>query len=522
MRLPAELRAASLVDDHPDSMRRLRRLVVALAITGRLTEKRGSTEASNELVRQLDARHQQLVTDGKLTRAPVLRPVAANNLPEATPAGPLYLRLGDVAQIEKGRTGISSALPGPYPLVVTAQDRASCDHFDFEAAAAIVPLVSSAGHGKASLQRLHYQDGKFALGSILAAVIPRAPELLSARFIYEYLTTFKDELLVARMIGTANVTLSVGKLADVPIPIISTDAQVRVHELMAQCDRMEAIRVEREAARDRLTKACLSRLASSDAASSTDDVSNFLDCLPVLTARSDQIRGLRDAVLRMAFTGRFSAAADWPPKPRRFGEVAQLQSGYAFKSEWFAPRGIRLLRNVNVAPGRLNWADQAFLPEEAVTKFERFRLETGDIVLSLNRPFISTGTKVTMIQESDLPALLVQRVARLRLVDALMPQYLLLWLQSSMFQEQVQPVSTNVAPHIAPSDIESATLLVPSMDEQQRLVRLTSKLLSLCQQLEHELSHTGECRQRLLDAVFQKQIEQAAATRCPAFSPTAA
>jgi len=41
-------------------------------------------------------------------------------------------------------------------------------------------------------------------------------------------------------------------------------------------------------------------------------------------------------------------------------------------------------------------------------------LKAGDLVLSLNRPFIATGTKVAQIQPSDLPALLVQRVARLQ------------------------------------------------------------------------------------------------------------
>lgn len=156
MRLPDELvSAASLVDDHPDSVRQLRRLVIALAITGRLTERRDCNTASEELLRQLDALHQKLVLDGKLTRAPLLREIAEADLPDACPAGPLYLRLGDVAWIEKGRTGIASAKPGQYPLVVTARDRARCDHFDFDVAAAIVPLVSSAGHGKASIQRLH-------------------------------------------------------------------------------------------------------------------------------------------------------------------------------------------------------------------------------------------------------------------------------------------------------------------------------------------------------------------------------
>src|SRR5581483_9496552 len=137
--------------------------------------------------------------------------------------------------------------------------------------AAIVPLVSSSGHGKASLQRLHYQEGKFALGSILAAVFPHAPELISARFLFEYLTSFKDELLVSKMIGTANVSLSVGKVSDVPVPLGSPSVQRKVDALRALCDRLEAARGSREAVRDRLAAASLARLNAPNPDTFRDD-----------------------------------------------------------------------------------------------------------------------------------------------------------------------------------------------------------------------------------------------------------
>ena len=148
------------------------------------------------------------------------------------------LSLGSIAFIEKGKTGIKSAEPGEYPLVVTAAERRTCKSYDFETDAAIVPLVSSTGHGHASIHRLHFQSGRFALGTILAAVIPFDEELFSSRFIYEYLTTFKEELLVSRMTGTANVTLSVSKIGEVPIPIISSKTQKWICEFCKICDQL--------------------------------------------------------------------------------------------------------------------------------------------------------------------------------------------------------------------------------------------------------------------------------------------
>ena len=149
------------------------------------------------------------------------------------------LSLGSLAFIKKGSTGIKTAQPGEYPLVVTAAERQTCNSYDFDTKAAIVPLVSSTGHGHASIQRLHFQSGKFALGTILAAIIPFKEELFSSRFIYEYLTAFKEELLVSRMVGTANVSLTLPKISEVSIPIISLKTQKWVCEVCEICDEIK-------------------------------------------------------------------------------------------------------------------------------------------------------------------------------------------------------------------------------------------------------------------------------------------
>ncbi len=164
------------------------------------------------------------------------------------------LSLGSVTFIEKGKTGIKSAEPGEYPLVVTAAERQTCKSYDFETKAAIVPLVSSTGHGHASIQRLHYQSGKFALGTILAAIAPFDEGLFSSRFIYEYLNTFKEELLVSKMTGTANVTLSVSKISEVPIPMVSPRTQKWICDFCETCDQIEISFHEEENIKAKLLK----------------------------------------------------------------------------------------------------------------------------------------------------------------------------------------------------------------------------------------------------------------------------
>lgn len=147
--------------------------------------------------------------------------------------------LGEVCDITKGKTGIKKAIAGDYPLVTTAEDRSTHNSYQFDCEAVCIPLVSSTGHGHASIKRIHYQAGRFALGSILAAVTPKDPETLSARYLFYYLSTFKDEVLVSLMKGMANVSLTVGKLETVPIFV---PAPAKQRELIALMDKCQELR----------------------------------------------------------------------------------------------------------------------------------------------------------------------------------------------------------------------------------------------------------------------------------------
>ena len=82
--------------------------------------------------------------------------------------------LGKECKITKGNTGIQKAKKGQYPLVVTAKENLSSENYQFDSQDGVVciPLVSSTGHGHASINRIHIKKGKFALGSILAGIEP--------------------------------------------------------------------------------------------------------------------------------------------------------------------------------------------------------------------------------------------------------------------------------------------------------------------------------------------------------------
>ncbi len=155
----------------------------------------------------------------------------------------------------------------------------------------------------------------------------------------------------------------------------------------------------------------------------------------------------------------------------RIGDVARLQSGYAFKSAEFQRSGIRLLRNTNILPGKVYWDDAVFLAAESRPRHLAYELKESDILISLDRPIISTGIKVARVTAADLPVLLVQRVGRF-ILDTLRvaPDFLHAYLQSARFMEAISGHDQSVGvPHISPSQVEDVLFPCPELREQERL-----------------------------------------------------
>ncbi len=301
----------------------------------------------------------------------------------------------------------------------------------------------------------------------------------------------------------------------IPLPPLAEQHRIvaKVDELMAVCDRLEAAQSEREARRDRLVSASLARVInpdSDDANSATTSAPFHVDHFARLTTRPEHVKQLRQTILNLAVHGRLIAGADNTSRTS-LGDVASLQNGYAFKSQWFSKSGIRLLRNTNVSHGLLRWNDCVCLPEKQADEYERFRLVEDDIVVSLDRPFISTGTKVALVKANDLPCLLLQRVGRFSIdKKRLLPTFLFLWLTSPEFENQMNPGRSLGVPHISSKDVEAAQIHLPPLAEQRRIVAKVDELMALCDQLEASLASAATDRARLLEALLHEALAPAA------------
>ena len=530
------------ISEAPDAVERLRRFVLDLAVRGKLVEQDPADEPASvelERVEKLKAEH-------NLRKPKKNAPVKSAEQWCVTPFGWCWGRWDQVTNwITYGFTRPMQKSDDGVPVITGKNvnhgqvifDTASltpADLFDLlnekdkpQPGDILVTKDGSIGR-TAIVEEKHLP---FCINQSVAVMWLR-----SCHFDRRYLQLVLDapQMQLAFMEKAAGVAIKHISVTDLgrmafPIPPLAEQHRIvaKVDELIALCDQLEAARKEREATRDRLTTASLARLTSPDTtqASSgkvetgfpsddaqTDD-SDFpahaafaLNALPALTTRPDQIKTLRQTILNLAVRGKLVKCNSGSFES--VGNYKKLQNGYAFKSGWFTKTGIRLLRNANIGHGDIKWTDTVYLPTEMAREYERFALAESDIVLTLDRPFIVTGTKVARLKATDLPSLLLQRVGRFVSVEkGLSDDYLFMWINSPHFNDQIDPGRSNGVPHISSKQVEAAEIFVPSLSEQHRIVAKVDELMALCDQLEAALTKTDTTRTRLLEALLHEVLE---------------
>ncbi|KFD25203.1 hypothetical protein [Yokenella regensburgei] len=155
--------------------------------------------------------------------------------------------------------------------------------------------------------------------------------------------------------------------------------------------------------------------------------------------------------------------------------LVNIQTGYPFPSAKFKfspDNSIPLLRGVNVGVDSIKWDDVVYWDVCTLERLNEYLLVAGDIVFGMDRPWISSGARVSEIKEQDLPCLLLQRVARIRSNIKSYQPFIKLCLSSNEFREYAEMDLTGVSvPHISPEQISNFYVRDIPFDDQFYLTK---------------------------------------------------
>ena len=164
----------------------------------------------------------------------------------------------------------------------------------------------------------------------------------------------------------------------------------------------------------------------------------------------------------------------------RLGDVSDMLVGFAFKSAGFLDAdadGVRILRGDNVQQGYIRWGDKTKKwPVAQCDGLERYQLAEDDVILAMDRPIVGDGLKMAWIRPEDLPALLVQRVCRLRgKPDMALTKFIRYVLAAPDFSAHIHRITTGAnIPHISGKDIAAYEFELPDLEDQVRIVECLS------------------------------------------------
>lgn len=173
-------------------------------------------------------------------------------------------------------------------------------------------------------------------------------------------------------------------------------------------------------------------------------------------------------------------------------------TGYPFDSNKYSIEGIKICGGLIIMPNCIKWEECKYW--ESGDGYEQFFLDADDIVLALDRPWISEGLKIGMVHSSDLPALLIQRTARIRGKD-MEQKFLLYLLKDEAFKRQCT-VTGSLVPHISNKDINNYEVIVPPLELQRRFATFVGQVEKLKVTAKKSLRETQKFFDSLVQSYF--------------------
>jgi len=427
------------------------------------------------------------------------------------------IALESLCVFEKGKTGLAKAAPGKYPLVATSRERKSCDAYQFDTKAVCIPLVSSTGHGHASLKQVHYQEGKFALGTILVAVIPKDENILNAQFLYLYLSRLKDTVLVPLMTGAANVSLTVTKIKKVEIPLPPIEEQLRIVSLFNRMDNEQAELVDEIShQQELLKKLCQSILQEAIEGKLTaswreqnPDVESASVLLEKIKAEKEQL--IKEKKIKkqkpLPPINEDEMSFDIPDSWERcrLGNVSsKIGSGSTPKGSNYSEKGVPFFRSQNIYNNGLVYSDIKYISDETHKKMSGTKVLPEDILLNITGG--SMGRCAYVPKDFD-DANLSQHVCIIRPI-LLNPIFVHNLVLSPVFQDMIFSSTTGAGREGLPkNNLEQFVIPIIPLEEQKEIVKKIESLFKICDELKTQIDSSKKNSELLMQAVLKEAFE---------------
>jgi type I restriction enzyme S subunit len=424
------------------------------------------------------------------------------------------VKIKDICHVIKGETGITKAIPGDYPMVTLAEERKTHNEFQFDCKAVIIPLVSSTGHGHASMKRIHFQEGKFALGSILCALVPKKEKEYVPEYLYHILDLSKERIFVPLMKGMANVSLPMNRIKAVEINLPPYEEQLRLAEIYQEVSKnIDLLKNETIKQKDyipKLRQSILQMAIQGKLTARWREENPDVEPASVLLekVKQDFEKQIQKGILKKKKSPEIIKETDhffnipqtytWC----RLSEICNINGGYAFKSTNYTKEGVRVIRISDFDEYGLKGKN--IVRHKFINELSSYKLEMKNILMAMTG---GTVGKSYYVKALDEDMYVNQRVATIKISELIDSTYIHYSLRIPLIQNIIQEKKKSTNDNISMTDINNFLISLPPLEEQKTIVSKVNQLMAWCDELEKKIEKRDAYQEKMMQAVVKQAFK---------------
>lgn len=530
----------------PNGIKKLRELILELAVRGKLVPQDPNDEPANELLKRIAEEKARLVAEGKIKKQKPLAGIEEEEKPFELPSGWVWRRFGEVFSLEYGDNlpADKRSNTGEYPVygsngVVGTHSNCFVDS----------PCIVVGRKGSAGALNLCLSTG-CCVTDVAYYCIP--PSAFSLDYAFKLFHTLGLDSLGKGIKPGLNRNEAYELVVAVPPLAEQHRIVAKVDELMALCDRLEARQADAGSAHTQLVQALLDSLTlATDAADFAASWQRLAEHFHTLFATESSIDALKQTLLQLAVMGKLV-----PQDPRdepasellkniqsekqaaivgknkldklRYSDMG-AESPFKLPSTWAWARlgelaisgpsngnspkpasvetPYRCLTLSATTRGTFNDQCFKFVDIDADTASKYF-LKDGDLLVQRANSIDYVGVSA-IYDGPDDQFIFPDLMMRLRISTYLSQSFVHAYLSSitgrAYFRNHASGTQGNM-PKINQGTVVNAPIPIPPLPEQHRIVAKVDQLMTLCDQLKARLTQVRQLNEQLASTLVERAL----------------
>jgi type I restriction enzyme S subunit len=543
----------------PDGIKKLRALILTLAMQGELVPQDPADQPASELLKEIEAEKKQLVMDGKIRKQEPLPAIKDNEIPYEVSVGWKWVRFGIISQHNSGKTLDSGRNIGEYRDYITTSNlywgffkldnikQMPIKDEELERCSAKKGDLLICEGGEAGRAAVWCYDYDICFQNH----IHRARLLcdINSFFIYNFfeklnatgeISKYRQGVGISNMSGKALTSILV------PLPPIAEQHRIvaKIDQLMALCDKLEEQRNERSQKRLAVHASAINRLLSESDGEAFSTSWDFITAhFNELYSVRQNVADLKKAILQLAVMGKLvpQDPTDQPasellkeiaeekkrlvkegkirnqePLPAiknceipyevpvgwewvRLGDISsKIHYGYTASADYDL-KDIRMLRITDIQDNKVNWESVPGC-EIKGENVDQYLLNDNDILIARTGGTVGKSYLVENVSVKAVFASYLIRIVPSYNIDV---KYLKNFIEGPIYWKQLyEKCSGTGQPNVNGTSLSTLLLTLPPLAEQKRIVAKIDQLMALCDELDKQITDATEKKSAILNAVL--------------------